>query len=97
MENFTFENFELICLKSSVEELDAVLGVNDIFISKSKEGFIEQLRGVSTKRLEYINYWKTHVLKSHIAMYDELIQRRIEIEKKVNGLDADCFIIRKEN
>lgn len=102
MTEFNFDNFKLFCFSDFTDtdgrrKADKFFRRNDILVSMSKENFIEDLRGITSVRFQYIEYWKEHSSKEIISIYDELINSRIEIEHLVKELNCDTFVVRKNN
>ena len=95
-------NFNLYCFKSSKNSenenvYDKFIKRDDFFVSLSKRDFILFIRGVSSKRLSYINYWKENAQKQMIDIFDELIDKRLEIEFEILDYDFDIYLIRKKD
>lgn len=79
---------------------DDVLNRDDIIASSDIKSFIDSLRHLPVKKLEYLKYWHImeHQRKSVIEAYDEITERLYEIEKDAeNNREYKTFVLRMKN
>lgn len=79
---------------------DDVSNRDDIVFSNDINSFIENLRHLPIKKLEYLKYWHIteHQRKNVIEAYDEITERLYEIEKDVDSNRGyKSFILRMKN
>jgi len=97
----SFKNvIELDSLGNKLEKLSRFIKKTDTISATNIERFIEQLRHIPVKKLEYLKYWDRpeHQNRSIIDSYDDIISVMFDIEKEVNYVSEefghDVFIIR---
>ncbi len=100
MTEYNFDSFNLYCFKDFTDsdarrKSEKFMQRDDMIVSLTKENFISELRNMPIEKVDYLSYWKEHVKKSIISVYDELIDSYEEIEGLIKDLDADTFIVRK--
>ena len=73
---------------------------DDIIIANDINSFVNQLRHLPIKKLDYLNYWHVteHQRKNVIETYDEIIERLYEIENEVQKCsEFKTLILRMKN
>jgi hypothetical protein len=104
-----YRTFDLVSLTNVIED-DGFGNKNekwirfanssDIIVAHNLDSFIEQLRHIPIKKLEYLKYWDRpeHQNRSIIDSFDDIINVMLDIEKEVRliseELGHDFFIIR---
>lgn len=97
----SFKNvIELDSFGNKIEKLSRFIKKTDTISATNPERFIEQLRHIPVKKLEYLKYWDRpeHQNRSIIDSYDDIISVMFDVEKEVNCVSEefghDVFIIR---
>ncbi len=104
-----YRTFDLISLKDGIELDDfgnklekwvRFANKSDTIIATNLLNFIEQLRHIPMKKVEYLNYWDRieHQKKNIIDSYEDIISCMFDIEKQANLISQefghDVFILR---
>jgi len=102
VKEISFKHFNLYCFKnvkdSDVKSIyNKFITRDDLFVCLSKALFIERIKGISSEKLFYLNYWKENAQKQMIDIYEEIIENHSRIESEINYDDYDVYLVRKKD
>lgn len=95
-----YKTFDLISICGGDAVLKKHVNRDDVIIADCVESFIEQLRHIPIKKIEYLQYWNRveHQNKKVIEAYDEIILLMHKLEKEVFEIfeqqNHNSFILR---
>ncbi len=96
-----FDRFDLLYFENLNDKDDnfyKVYRVTDTVYAKSKNEFKTLIESISVKRMEYLNFWREYAKQDVLAIYDEITEKHLDIEKEIQYMDDNtCFIIRRND
>ncbi len=96
-----FDRFDLLYFENGNDTDDAfyqVYKVTDTIYAKNKNEFKALIEFISVKRMEYLNFWREYAKQDVLAVYDEIIEKHLDIEREIQCVNENtCFIIRRND
>lgn len=95
-----YKTFDLISVFGGGDFLKKYVNRDDVIVADCVESFIEQLRHIPIKKIEYLKYWDRieHQNKKVIDAYDEIIFLMHKLENDVSEIfeqqNHNSFILR---
>ena len=90
-----FDNFDLIYFPNN-SDFYSSYKKGGLLIADNKQSFLDELKRVPLKKLEYSNFWKEYAKKDIIDIFDSIMRLHLDIENMISGIpDNFAFIIRR--
>ncbi len=95
-----FDRFDLLYFENgndTDEYFYKVYKVTDTVYAKSKSEFKALIESISVKRMEYLNFWREYAKQDVLTVYDEIIEKHLDIEKEIQYMDDNTYFIIRRN